>query len=111
MLSWRIVFVGEVILVLIILALVRFVIDVPREGRRPSLDVVGAILSAAGLGAIVFGILQSSSWGLVHPVDPPFEIMGFSPTIFVIGAGKAGAPMSAAVEAALGDRVDGGLVV
>jgi glycerate 2-kinase len=31
--------------------------------------------------------------------------------ILVIGAGKAGAPMASAVEGALGDRVDGGLVV
>jgi hydroxypyruvate reductase len=31
--------------------------------------------------------------------------------IFVIGAGKAGAPMAQAVEAVLGDRISGGLVV
>jgi len=31
--------------------------------------------------------------------------------IFVVGAGKAGAPMTQAVEAVLGDRIDGGLVV
>src|SRR5690606_41641245 len=30
--------------------------------------------------------------------------------IFVIGAGKAGAPMSQAVEAVLGDRISAGLV-
>jgi MFS family permease len=87
MISWRIVFVGEVILVLIILALVRYVTESAREGRKPSLDVVGAALSATGLGLIVFGILQSSSWGFVYPVDPPFTILGFSPVVFVIGAG------------------------
>ena len=31
--------------------------------------------------------------------------------IFVLGAGKAGAPMAQAVEAVLGDRISGGLVV
>ena len=87
--SWRIVFVGEVILVLVILALVRYVNDSAREGRRPDLDVVGGALSAIGLGAIVFGILQSSSWGLVEPVEPPFTVFGFSPAIFVIGGGVA----------------------
>jgi MFS family permease len=88
-LSWRIVFVGEVIIVLVVLALVRFVHEAAPEGRRPSLDLVGAGLSAAGLGAIVFAILQSSSWGFVEPVDPPFEILGFSPAVFLLGVGVA----------------------
>ena len=88
-LTWRIVFVGEVILVLIILALVRYVTEAAREGRRPSLDVVGGILSAAGLGLIVYAILQSSTWGFINPVDPPFEIFGFSPVVFLIGGGGA----------------------
>ncbi len=86
-LTWRIVFVGEVILVLIILALVRYVVEAPREGRKPSLDIVGSVLSAAGLGAIVYGILQSSGWGFVHPIAPPFTILGFSPVVFLIGGG------------------------
>ncbi len=86
-LSWRVVFVGEVILVLVILALSRFVIDAPRDEKRPSLDVVGAALSALGLGAIVLGVLMSSTWGLIGPVDSPIEPFGFSLTVFVIGAG------------------------
>jgi MFS family permease len=87
--TWRIVFVGEVILVLIVLALVRYVREAARDGRRPSLDIVGGVLSAAGLGAIVYGILQSSSWGLVQPAAPPFTLLGFSPAIFLIGGGVA----------------------
>jgi len=88
-LSWRVVFVGEVILVLIILVLARYVSDAPREGRKPSLDVVGSALSALGLGAIVLGILMSSTWGFVQPKDSPIEPLGFSLTIYVIGAGIA----------------------
>ena len=49
-LSWRIVFVGEVILVLGILAMTRYVGDALRTGPKPRLDVVGTFLSAAGLG-------------------------------------------------------------
>ena len=86
-LSWRIVFVGEVLLVIAILALVRYVADSPREGRKPSLDLVGAALSALGLGAVVLGILVSSSWGFIQPKDSPIEPLGFSLTPFVIGAG------------------------
>jgi MFS family permease len=86
-LTWRIVFVGEVVLVLVILGLVRFVVDVERSGRKPGLDVVGAALSATGLGTIVLGILQSSTWGALEPKDSPLEPFGFALTPFVIGAG------------------------
>ena len=88
-LSWCVVFIGEVILVLMILVLARFVTDVRREGRKPSLDIVGSALSALGLGAIVLGILMSSTWGFVQPKDSPIEPLGFSLTIYVIGAGIA----------------------
>ena len=49
-LSWRWVFVGEVLVVLIILGLTRRMADTPaEEGAR--LDLVGTVLSALGLGA------------------------------------------------------------
>ena len=86
-LSWQLVFVGEVILVLIILAMTRYIADSPREGRKPNLDILGSALSALGLGAIVLGILQSSTWGLVEPKDSPITPLGFSLSIWMIGAG------------------------
>ena len=64
--SWRLVFVGEVVIVLGILLVRKRMQPSPRPDHPPKLDVVGAALSAAGLGLIVFGILQSSSWGWVH---------------------------------------------
>jgi EmrB/QacA subfamily drug resistance transporter len=88
-LSWRVVFLGEVVLVVFILAMTRFVVDAPRPGAAPRLDVVGSILVAAGLGAIVLGTLQSTTWGWVRPKDSPVEPFGFSVTLFVIGAGGA----------------------
>jgi MFS family permease len=87
-LSWRVVFAGEVVLVLFILATLRFVADAPREGRAPRLDGVGTVLSATGLGAVVLGVLQSSTWGWIRPKEAsPVEPFGFSLTIFVIAAG------------------------
>jgi len=86
-LSWRVVFIGEVVLVLAIIAMTPFVKDAKFEGTRPHLDYVGSLLSAAGLGAVVFAVLQSSTWGLVKPKDAPFEIFGFSPTLFFIAGG------------------------
>jgi len=86
-LSWRVVFVGEVVLVLIILAMTRLIDDALRPGAAPRLDFVGTILSASGLGLIVLGVLQSSTWGWLKPKDSPIEPFGFSLTLFVVAAG------------------------
>ncbi len=88
-LTWRVVFVGEVVLVAFILLMVRYVGDSVRSGPAPKLDVVGVALSATGLGAIVLGTLQSSTWGWVQPKDSPVEPFGFALTIFVIACGGA----------------------
>ena len=36
---------------------------------------------------IVLGVLQSSTWGWVKPIDSPIEPLGFSLTLFVIALG------------------------
>src|SRR5256886_816073 len=61
-LTWRVVFAGETVLVLGILFLVHRIQDKPPSGERAKLDVVGAALSAVGLGLAVFGILKISEW-------------------------------------------------
>ncbi len=85
-LSWRLVFVGEVIIAAVIVLFVRWIRDAPVD-RKPQLDVVGAVLSATGLGMIVVGALQSSSWGWVQPKSSPVEPFGFALTPFVIFGG------------------------
>jgi MFS family permease len=84
--SWRYVFVGEVLVVAAILALARRVQDAPVE-KRLRLDLVGAVLSAAGLGLSVFGVLRSSVWGWVLPKPGGPAVLGLSPTIVLIFAG------------------------
>jgi EmrB/QacA subfamily drug resistance transporter len=86
-LTWRVVFGGEVVLVVFILVMTRFVSDAPRPVPRPQLDVVGVVLSAAGLGALVLGVLQSSTWGWIKPKNSPVEIFGLSLTMYVIALG------------------------
>jgi EmrB/QacA subfamily drug resistance transporter len=86
-LTWRLVFAGEALLVVVILSVLRWIEAPPEAGRRVQLDVVGALLCAAGLAGIVLGVLQSSSWGLVRPKRSPFTVFGFSATLFVIAAG------------------------
>ena len=55
-LSWRVGFLGELVIIGIVLLGMRLVHDVPYTGSR-KVDVVGAILSAVGMGGIVLGIL------------------------------------------------------
>ena len=86
--SWRIIFAGEVLLVALILVMTPKVVDAVRTGPAPKLDLVGSVLSAAGLGLLVLGVLQSSTWGWLRPTqDSPVTPFGFSLTVFVIGFG------------------------
>jgi MFS family permease len=87
-LSWRWVFAGEALVVLIILGLTRRIADTPPEqGAR--LDLVGTMLSALGLGLIVYGILRSGTWGFVQPRAGAPKWLGLSPVIWLILCGGA----------------------
>lgn len=76
-----------------------------RDRRVDARKIIDATITAAdprrlvrdalAPGGVVFSGMEPDSFG----------------RIFVIGAGKAGAPMAAAVEEALGDRVTAGVVV
>jgi len=87
-LTWRIVFVGEVVVVIGILLAVRL-LPQERGQEGAKLDRVGAVLCALGLALIVFGVLQSSTWGWLQPRNSPITPFGFSLTPFVIAAGLA----------------------
>ncbi len=92
-LSWRYVFAAETVVVLGILAVRGRLATSQAAGPRPRLDVVGVVISSLGLGLLVFGILKSSSWGLVEPKGAPTiggeEVtpFGFSIVPFLIVAG------------------------
>jgi EmrB/QacA subfamily drug resistance transporter len=81
--SWRWVFAGEVVIVLVILVVARRIADAPPE-TRPKLDIVGAVLSAAGLGAFVYGVLRSSEWGWIQPKPDGPSWGGVSPTLWLM---------------------------
>ena len=62
--SWRASFLLQVVVVAGIVFLARRITDPPLPaGPRPAFDVPGAVLSAAGLFLVVFGILQTSTYG------------------------------------------------
>lgn len=86
-LTWRIVFVGEVLVAILILIGARIIREPAREGPPPRLDWIGSVLAALGLALLVIGVLQSSNWGWLRPLDSPVEPFGLSLTPFVIAAG------------------------
>jgi EmrB/QacA subfamily drug resistance transporter len=55
-LSWRIAFLLEDVVIVIVLSGIKLIQDVPYTGDR-QIDVVGAVLSTVGMGGIVLGIL------------------------------------------------------
>ncbi len=85
-LSWRVVFVGEVVVALGIIAGARLLKE-PAKEPGAALDVVGSVLSASGLAIMVFGVLQASNWGWLLPRNSPIEPFGLSLTPFVIALG------------------------
>jgi EmrB/QacA subfamily drug resistance transporter len=55
-LSWRVAFLLEAIIIAVVLSGIGLVRDAPYTGSR-EIDVVGAVLSAVGMGGVVLGIL------------------------------------------------------
>jgi MFS family permease len=84
--SWRWVFAGEVVLVLVILLLTRRIAESPVT-EKPKLDLIGAAMSALGLGLFVFGILKSGEWGWIQPREGGPSWAGLSPTIWLLLGG------------------------
>jgi MFS family permease len=61
--SWRASFVLQVLFIVGIMFLSRRIKDLPPQGAKPSFDLLGAVLNAAGLFFIVLGVLQSGVYG------------------------------------------------
>jgi MFS family permease len=93
--SWRWVFAGETVIVIVILLVRGQIARAPQAENPPRMDFGGAALSAAALGLIVFGILMSSKWGLVDPRaaltigGTEITPLGFSVVPFLILGGLA----------------------
>jgi Arabinose efflux permease len=93
--TWRLAFGGEVVIVLILLFLSRYILDASLETKeKPKLDIVGSVLSALGMGFIVFGILLAGTYGW-WKARQPFSVggieispFGLSPTpVFILAGG------------------------
>ena len=85
-LSWRVVFVGEVVLVALILVLARRM-QAAAPDPTVRLDVPGTVMSAAGLAMFVFGVLRSGVWGFLRAKDGTPELFGLSAAFWSMFAG------------------------
>jgi len=61
--SWRASFILQALIVLLIIVLARRIVDPGVQGVKPKLDIIGTVLSAAGLFFVVVGILATGSYG------------------------------------------------
>ena len=65
--SWRAIFFINVPFAVIVLYLTLRYVPETRETKKRSLDVAGAALATAGLGSLVYGLIESSTLGLATP--------------------------------------------
>lgn len=68
--SWRYVFAGETVVMAGVLLLSNRIRD-EKVSQSVSLDYKSSILSAVGMALLVFGILQSKTWGWISPLKSP----------------------------------------
>lgn len=92
--SWRYVFVAEVVIMAGVVLSARLVTDTTKR-QIVRIDVLSVLLSAFGLVSVVFGMLQSKTWGWITPLSSPeiggVEIapLGISMTAWLMLAGGA----------------------
>ena len=65
--SWRAIFFINAPLAAIVLWLTVRYVPETRETRERPIDVAGAVLATAGLGALVYGFIESPALGFAHP--------------------------------------------
>jgi MFS family permease len=84
--SWRWVFVGEAVIVAVIWVALRKIQDTPPVGHV-RFDVIGALLSIAGLSLLVYGVLKAGTWGFVKPKPGGPALLGTSPVVWLVLGG------------------------
>lgn len=60
---------------------------IPKSSTKLRLDYQGIIMAACGLFLFLIGISKINVWGLITPINAPFTILGYSPSILLIVLG------------------------
>lgn len=85
-LSWRYVFAAETVIMIGVLLSAGKISDQPAD-KKTQIDIPSSALSAVGMAMVVFGMLQSKTWGWIQPLNPPVAPLGISPVAYLILAG------------------------
>lgn len=91
-LSWRYVFIAETVVMAGVLLVAGRIRDV-KPDPKVRIDIPSSLLSASGMALLVYGVLQSKTWGWLEPLNPPtinghtIAPLGVSPTAYFILAG------------------------
>lgn len=92
--SWRWAFFINVIVAVIVVALAPFTLREPPPGRRPRLDVPGAVTVTVGLVALVLGIDTAGHSGWGHPAAwAPIAAAGMLFTGFIMIESRTADPL------------------
>jgi len=86
-LSWRYTYWLVVVMAVVVLILSFRLTPIPRQPGT-KIDFVGAVLSAAAIALVLFGLNNLQTWGLlVAEGTAPFTLLGLSPAPFLIVLG------------------------
>ena len=92
--SWRWAFFINIPIAAVVIAVSLRAVRESRGRETPSLDVPGAALATLGLGALTYGLIESSHLGLSHPVIvASLAGAAIALTAFVMVERKSAAPM------------------
>jgi len=93
-LSWRWIYVLSAIPVVIGFALTFWLCPIPGPAQRVPVDVAGAALSAVGLGATVYALIESHRRGWTSPLVGILSVVGVTALLaFVVWQRRAPHPM------------------
>jgi MFS family permease len=92
--SWRAAFLINVPLAVVVLLIVARHVPESRDPDARRLDIPGAVLATAGLGGVVFGLIESQSNGFGDPLVLLSLLAGAAALVgFVVVEGRSGEPM------------------
>lgn len=75
-LDWRYVFFAEVVIMIGVLYFSKYIVDKPPQKNVAKIDTPSVLLSSSGLVLLVYGMLQSSTFGWIRPRAIP-EVAGY----------------------------------
>ncbi|GCE19838.1 MFS transporter [Dictyobacter kobayashii] len=93
--SWRwVFFINLPLAVIVMIVLFIFVPESRSEGTNRHLDIAGACLATLGLGLLVFGLIEASSYGITHPLVIGCVLAGILALVgFIFVERRSPAPM------------------